>query len=52
MRINPLEKHGGMSYFDVVLLPLAQAMRDTLREGTYVRGARVCWRVCSCVWRL
>jgi hypothetical protein len=36
MRINPLEKHGGMSYLDVVLKPLAEAMAAALKENTYV----------------
>jgi len=38
MQINPLEKYGGMSYFDVVLKPLADAMAAALQENTYVSG--------------
>lgn len=36
MLINPLEKYGGMSYVDVVLKPLADAMAATIQENTYV----------------
>lgn len=39
MRINPLERHEGVSYYDLVLRPLAEAMRDALRPGTYVSAA-------------
>jgi hypothetical protein len=43
MLINPIERYGGgdngapaMSYFDVVIKPLADAMSAALRETTYV----------------
>lgn len=38
MRINPVERYGGMSYFDVVLGPLADAMAATLLPNTRVGG--------------
>ena len=44
MRINPLEKYGGMSYFDVVLKPLADSMAATLQPDTYVRARRLAAR--------
>ena len=37
MLINPLQKHQGMSYFDVVLKPLADAMAATIQQNTFVR---------------
>jgi hypothetical protein len=38
MKINPVERYGGMSYFEVVLKPLADAMAAALRPNTYVSG--------------
>lgn len=36
MLIDPLAKYGGMSYFDVVLEPLARAASQTMKESTRV----------------
>lgn len=41
MLINPLQKYGGMSYFDFVIKPLADVMAATLQPNTKVCVARV-----------